>query len=84
MGGSLIINLLVYMNSVGSLVTHSTDLKTNIWDSPNNTSGDLTVDNDWVYTPGGSPKTNSGYILHTNGWFNRYQCYSLFTLRRFT
>ena len=84
MGGSLIINLLVYMLNGGSPVTNSIGLKTDIWDSPNNTSGDLAAYNDWVYTPSGSPKTNSIYVLYTNGWFNRYQCYGLRTLRRFT
>ena len=32
--------------------------KTNIFDLNNNPPGGLEFDNVWVYTPGGSPKTN--------------------------
>ena len=56
MGGSLIINVLVYTHNGGPTVTSSIGLKTNICDSSNNISGGLAVDNVWVYTPGGSPK----------------------------
>ena len=45
MGGSLLINVLVYTNNVVSPVTSSIVFKTNACDLPNNPSGGLTVDN---------------------------------------
>ena len=55
MVGSLIINVLVYTHNGGSPVTSSIDLKINICDSHKNNFGGLTVDNFWLYMPGGSP-----------------------------
>ena len=52
MGGSLIINVLVYQRKVSSSLTFSVGFKTNIGDSPNIVFG--------VYTPsGGSPESFS-------------------------
>ena len=48
MGGSLLINILIYMHNGGSPVTSSIGLNTNVYDSPNNTFGRLAVDNVWV------------------------------------
>ena len=80
MGGSLLINILIYMHNGGSPVTSSIGLNTNVYDSPNNTFGRLAVDNVWVYTPIGSPKHNSKCGLNTNGWFTNYQGCGLRTL----
>ena len=66
MGASIIINLLVYTHNDGSPVTPSIGLKINIYDSTNNSSSGLAVDNDWVYTPGG-PKKQLVYGLQNNG-----------------
>ena len=67
MGGSLIINVLVYTHNGGSPVMSSIGFRTNICDSPNNSSGGLEVDYVWFYTHIGSPKKISRYGLHTNG-----------------
>ena len=83
MGGSIIINVLVYTQNGGSPIISSIGLNTNIFDSPNNNSSGLEVENVWVYTPGGSPKNNSGCSLHTNGWLTNYQCYGLLTIWSF-
>ena len=53
MGGSLIINVLVYTHNIHSPVTYSIGLKSNICDSHNNTSDCLSVFNAWVCTTGG-------------------------------
>ena len=37
--------------------------------------GDLAVESDWIYTPGGEQKNRYG--LHTNGWFTNNQRYGL-------
>ena len=45
MGGSLMINILVYIHNGGSPVTSSIGLKPNIFYSSNNPSGGLAVEN---------------------------------------
>ena len=45
MGGSLVINVLVYTHSGGSALTSSIGLKPNIFYSSNNPSGGLAVEN---------------------------------------
>ena len=58
MGDLLVIIVLVYANNGGSPVKFSIGVKTNIFDSPNNTSSGLAVYNAWFYTPCGSPKND--------------------------
>ena len=67
MGGSLIINVLVYTHNRGSPVMSSVGLKPNICGWPNNHYGSLTVEYVWVYTPSVLPKTTQDMVYTPMG-----------------